>query len=164
MNDTPNLSSILDTPTNEAERPRPIPTGTYICSIGPDVQFGASSQKGTEYVAYKLQPLDVFRDKKGDSDVDENELEEMGGIGNLRPVNVNFYVTTDSAWRHKKFLDDLGIPSEDDSIRDPKKRNLSHRQRALMAPGCQVVANFRHEPSQDGQSMFPRLNYTAPVE
>jgi hypothetical protein len=164
MNDTPNLSSILDTPTSEAERPRPLPTGTYICSVGPEVTFGASSQKGTEFVAYKLQPLDVLRDKKGDTDVDENELEDMGGIGSLRPVTVNFYLTVDSAFRHRKFLDDLGVPDRDGKERDPKKQDLTHRQRALMAPGCQVVANFRHEPSQDGQSMFPRLNYSAPVE
>ena len=139
MNDTPNLSSILDTPTSQAERPRPIPTGSYIVSVLPDVTFGTSSNKGTDYVQYKLQVLDVFTEKNGRRDVDEQELEDMGGIGNLRPVNVIFYITTDSAWRHAKFLDHLGIPDRDDKERDPKKRDLSHRQRALMAPGCQVL-------------------------
>lgn len=164
MNDVPNLSSILDEPTSLAERPRPLPQGTYIIAVQPDVQFGTSSQKGTEYVQYKFQPLDVVRDENGKTDVDEEELEEMGGIGNMRPITVNFYLTDLSKFRHKEFLDDLGVPLIDEKIRDPKKRDLSHRQRAMMAPGHQCIATFRHEPSQDGQTMFARLNRTAPLK
>lgn len=164
MSDVPNLSSILDEPTSEAQRPQPIPAGTYIISILPDVQFGVSSQKGTEYVQYRFQPLDVVRDEHGKGDVDEDELEQLGGVGSLRPIMVTFYLTDLSKYRHKDFLDYAGVPDRDEKERDPKKRDLSHRKRAMMAPGHQVIANFRHEPSQDGQTMFARLNYTAPLK
>jgi len=151
-------TSILDQATTEAERPRPLPVGTYICSVLPDVQKGTSSNKGTEYIQYRFQVLDLFRDKEGNSDVSEDELEELGGIGSLRPITVTVYLTENSAWRHRKLLDDLGTPEKEG------RKNLSHWERAQMAPGHQVVANFRHEPNQDGSAVFPRLNYTASVE
>ena len=33
MNDKPNFASILDEAPTEIDRPKPIPTGTYLCRV-----------------------------------------------------------------------------------------------------------------------------------
>lgn len=143
---TPNFGALLDKPSTDIERPRPLPAGTYACVVKGLPKYDKTTKKQTEYVEFTLQPLAA-----GD-DVDQNELKTMGGFAN-RVIRATYYITEDALWRLKKFLDDLGIEEGDKSL----------RQRIDEAPGCQVFAQIKHEASDDGQAVYAQLAATAAV-
>jgi hypothetical protein len=146
---SPNFGAILDTPSQEIERPKPLPQGTYTCVVNGLPRMDKSAKKGTEFVEFNLNIL------AAGEDVDEDALGEMGGIAG-KSTRVTFYLTESSVWRLKKFLvDDLGIEEEDD---------LTLRGMISMAPGRQVLAHIKHTPSDDGTSVFANVASTAPVE
>ena len=99
------------------------------------------------YVEFTLKPLEA-RD-----DVDEEALEEMGGIGN-RTLRATYYVTEDAKWRLAKFLEDCGIEIED---------GISFREYINYVPNQQVLAHVKHVPSQDGTTVFANVADTAAV-
>jgi hypothetical protein len=145
---TPNFGALLDKPSQEVERPKPLPVGTYTCIVQGLPRMDKSSKKQTEFVEFTLKPLAA-----GD-DVDAEALEEIGGIGE-RTIRATYYVTEDALWRLKKFLvEDLGIEEEEKTL----------RQMIDEAPGQQVFAHIKHQASQDGTSVFAQLADTAPVE
>jgi len=142
----PNFGAILDTPSSEVERPKPLPVGSYVCVVKGLPRFDKSSKKQTEFVEFTLQPLTA-----GD-DVDQDALEEMGGFAN-RTMRATFYITEDAIWRLKKFLaEDLEIDGEDRTL----------RQMIDDAPGKQVLVNIKHRASDDG-GIFAEIASTAPV-
>lgn len=146
---SPNFGAILDTPSQEIERPKPLPQGTYTCVVNGLPRMDKSTKKGTEFVEFNLNIL------AAGEDVDEDALGEMGGIAG-KSTRVTFYLTESSVWRLKKFLvDDLGIEEEDD---------LTLRGMISMAPGRQVLCHVKHTPSDDGTSVFANVASTAPVE
>lgn len=146
MNDT-TFQSILDKPSNEIERPKPLPAGSYVCVIQGMPKFDKSSKKGTPYVEFTLKPIQA-----GD-DVDAEALQEMGGLGE-KTLRGTFYITEDAAWRLTDFLDHAGAGDE----------SMTPRQRIDETPGKQVIANIRHKASADGSSVYAELGNTAPVE
>jgi len=142
----PNFGAILDTPSSEVERPKPLPVGSYVCVVKGLPRFDKSSKKQTEFVEFTLQPLTA-----GD-DVDQDALEEMGGFSS-RTMRATFYITEDAIWRLKKFLaEDLEIDGEDRTL----------RQMIDDAPGKQVLVNIKHRASDDG-GIFAEIASTAPV-
>lgn len=143
----PNFGSILDRQSSEVEKPKPLPSGTYICVVQGLPKFDKSSKKQTEFVEFTLKPL------QAQDDVDEEALAEMGGIAN-QTIRATYYLTENSLWRLKKFLVDLQIEEEDKSL----------RQMINDAPGRQVAAWIKHEASDDGESVFAKLGNTAAVE
>lgn len=147
MQIAPNFGAILDRPSTEIERPKPLPVGTYTCVVKGLPRYDKSTKKGTEFVEFVLQPL------AAGEDVDEEALKEMGGFQN-KTIRATYYLTEDAVWRLKKFLDDCGIEEGD----------LSLRQRIEQAPGSQVYAYMKHQASDDGQSVYAQLSNTAPVE
>lgn len=145
---SPNFGAILDTPSQEIERPKPLPQGTYTCVINGLPRMDKSAKKGTEFVEFNLNIL------AAGEDVDEDALSEMGGIAN-KSTRITFYLTENSVWRLKKFLaEDLQIEEDDVTL----------RQMIGMAPGRQVLAHIKHTPSDDGTSVFANVASTAPVE
>ena len=145
---SPNFGAILDTPSQEIERPKPLPQGTYTCVVNGLPRMDKSAKKGTEFVEFNLNIL------AAGEDVDEDALSEMGGIAN-KSTRITFYLTENSVWRLKKFLaEDLQIEEDDVTL----------RQMIGMAPGRQVLAHIKHTPSDDGTSVFANVASTAPVE
>ena len=145
---SPNFGAILDTPSQEIERPKPLPQGTYTCVINGLPRMDKSAKKGTEFVEFNLNIL------AAGEDVDEDALSEMGGIAN-KSTRITFYLTENSVWRLKKFLaEDLQIEKDDVTL----------RQMIGMALGRQVLAHIKHTPSDDGTSVFANVASTAPVE
>jgi hypothetical protein len=57
MNDKPNFASILDEAPTEIDRPKPIPTGTYLCRVQGTPTYDKSSKKGTPFVQFTLKPI-----------------------------------------------------------------------------------------------------------
>lgn len=144
---TPNFGALLDKPSTEIERPKPLPAGSYTCVVKGLPRFDKSSKKQTEFVEFTLQPL------AAGEDVDADELESMGGIAN-KTIRATYYITEDALWRLKDFLAHLGIEDEDRSL----------RQMIEDAPGKQVIAYIRHRASEDGSSVYAELAKMAPVE
>lgn len=142
----PNFASLLDTDSQSVERPKPLPQGTYHCVVKGQPRFDKSSKKQTDFVEFTLQPTAAM------DDVDQEELTSMGGFVD-KTIKATFYVTENSLWRLKDFLDHCGVADEG-----------SLRSRIDEAMNSEVLAKLRHEASDDGQSVFARLGGTAPVE
>lgn len=140
------FASILDRPSNEIERPKPIPVGTYSGVVMGLPRYDKSSKKGTEFVEFTIGNLAA-----GD-DVDADALDSMGGAAN-KTMKATYYLTEDAAWRLKDFLDHLGIEDEG-----------TLRERVEQTSGKSVRFFVKHEPSQDGQSVFARIDKTMPAE
>lgn len=146
-NPAPNFGALLDKPSTEIERPKPLPQGTYTTVVKGLPKFDKSSKKQTEFVEFTLQPLAVHED------VDPDDLEAMGGFVN-KTIRATYYITEDALWRLKEFLGHLGIEEGDKSL----------RQMIEEAPGRQVLAFLKHEASNDGESIYATVGKTAPVE
>lgn len=149
MAETPNFGKLLDVAPTEVERPKPIPAGTYLCTVKGLPKFDKSSKKGTEYVEFTLVPVSA-----GD-DVDEDELKEFGGLKD-KTIKDTYYITENSVWRLKKFLEDCGLDV------DNKKTTL--RELIDETPNAQLNVIIKHEFGNDNVSVFARVAGTAPAE
>lgn len=142
----PNFGALLDKPASDVERPKPLPQGSYHCIVKGLPRFDKSSKKQTEFVEFTLQPM------AAGEDVDEEELAAMGGIAN-KTIRATYYITEDSLWRLKAFLEHCGI-----------EESGSLRQMIDETPNCEVMAFLKHEASNDGESVYATLSKTGPVE
>lgn len=145
MNDT-NFSDILDTPYDEVERPKPPPPGTYLCNVQ-SFREDVSSKQQTPFVEYTLQPTAA-----GD-DVDEDELEAMGGIA-TRTLRYTCYTTKSALWRLKEFHTACGL----------EVKGKTPRQLIPEAVGCQVTVHVKHTPNRQGTGVFAEVDMVAPAE
>lgn len=155
----PNFESVLDTPSTEVSRPRPLPQGTYLCIVTALPRIDKSTQKGTEFSEYTLKTLEAA----DDVDEDELKLALTKGNGDVMPlsdrsVRVTFYHTEDSLYRLKKFLNDLQIDGEDD---DGNVRTIGQMMQDV--PNRQVYAHIKHAPSPDGETIYANVDKTAKV-
>lgn len=146
MANTPNFGTLLDKPASDVERPKPLPQGSYHCIVKGLPRFDKSSKKQTEFVEFTLSPT------AAGEDVDADELTTMGGLTN-KTIRATYYITEDSLWRLKAFLEHCGI-----------EENGSLRQMIDETPNREVIAYLKHEASNDGESVFATLAKTAPVD
>jgi hypothetical protein len=156
----PNFTDILDTPSTEIARPKPLPQGTYLWMVKGLPRLDKSTRKGTEFSEYTLQCLEAS------DDVDEDALKASltkasGEVIPLRDrtIRATFYHTEDALYRLKKFLTDLAIDEEDD---DGKPRKI--REMMQDVPGRQVWGHVKHTPSDDGEMIFANIDKTAKVD
>lgn len=141
------FASILDRPSSEIERPKPMPVGEYVCVVQGQPRQDKSAKKQTEFVEFTLKFLEAL------DTVDEEALNAIGGIKD-KTIKATYYLTENSTWRLVDFLDHCEAGDEE----------MSLRQRIAEAPGKQVVATIRHEASQDGTTVFAKVATTAKVE
>lgn len=152
----PNFTSILDRPSTEVERPKPMPVGTYLTVLQGQPRHDKSRQKQTPLVEFTHKFISAM------DDVDEAELityltAKDGTTKALTDVTMKniFYITEGSAFMLKDFLKNLDFDVEGDG---------SMRQMLDETPGRQVLVTIRHEASQDGQSVFARIGSTAKAD
>jgi hypothetical protein len=147
----PTFGSILDTPSQSIEKPKPFPVGTYLWSVKGLPRQDVSAKKKTEFVEFTLQCL------QAGEDVDQEALAEFlkGKSIGEKTTKLTYYITEDAIWRLKDFLDHCGI--EDDE-------GITLRQRISGTPGCQVFGTMKHEVSEDGQTIYAKIGSTAAVE
>lgn len=154
---TPNFSNILDREFEKAERPKPLPVGTYLTIIEGLPRYDKSSKKQTDFVEF------THRFVAAGDDVDTDELAEVGGLtlkdGTPRTIKNTYYLTEDAAWRLDKFLEDLGYDLE-----EAKAEGITRRQMCEEAANREIYIQLGHEPSQDGRSVFARIKDTASAE
>lgn len=146
---SPNFQSILDTPAESIEKPKPLPQGSYLCVVRGLPRLDKSTKKQTPFIEFTLQL------SHAGEDVDQEELAAMGGVAN-KTLKATFYYKEeepDSLWRVKDFLEHCGIAQEG-----------SIRAMFDNTPNCEVVAYVKHEPSNDGTSVFAVVGKTAPTE
>lgn len=149
----PTFESFLDRPSALAEKPKPLPTGTYLAVNTGLPRIDKSSKKQTEFSEYTLKILQQY------DDVDEEALEAMGGcVG--KTVRVTFYHTPPSEWRLAEFFDHLGIPQKDED----DDHVLTHSERMQMTPNRQVKVFIKHAMSDDGSQVYANVSKTAPVD
>ena len=58
----PTFASILDRPSGDTEKPKPLPVGTYSAMVKGLPEEGKSSQKKTPFVKFTLQLLQAADD------------------------------------------------------------------------------------------------------
>ena len=149
------LQDILDRPSSEVERPKPLPTGSYVAIVRGLPRHDVSSRKQTPFVEFTLEI------QSAGEDVDEDDLKEWmsRSDGTTRTLQtyitrVTFYKTEDALWRLVDFLDNCGAGEDSETI----------SQRIDGSPNCSVLIYIRHRASEDGQTVFAEIGKTAPVE
>lgn len=152
---TATFSSILDTPSSEVERPRPMPVGEYVCVVQGQPRFDKSAKKQTEFVEFTLKFIEA-QDTVDSDALGEWLTKKDGSKDRLadRTTKTTYYLTENSLWRLNDFLDHCEAGDED----------MSLRQRIAETPGKQIIVTVKHEASQDGSAVFARVGATAPVE
>lgn len=152
------FGSILDRAPADVEKPKPAPIGSYKTQIVGQPRFDKSSKKQTEFVEFTHKLISAGED------VDEADLEAY--LTPLDPalpkrklsevtMKNTYYLTEASLWRLKEFLEHCGIDMDAvDSLREGIEAT----------PGVEVGVFVNHEPSQDGESFFARINKTFVAE
>lgn len=147
----PNFGSLLDTSTDDVERPKAMPEGSYLWTVKGMPRFDKSSKKQTEYAEFTLVCTAA-----GD-DVDHEALDAYLTMkdGTKKGLSesiqrATYYLTEGSLFRLKDFLQHCGIELEGRSLRECIDDT----------PNCQVGAYIRHEASNDGESIFGRIGKT----
>lgn len=144
----PNFQSLLSTAGSEIERPVPMPVGSYVCVVQGLPRFDKSSQKQTDFVEFTL----AFQEAR--DDVDEDELQKVGGLAN-KTIKATYYITETALWRLKDFLTACGLEADGDKTLEELIEET---------PNATVGIFIRHEPGNDGQSMFARVGKAFLVE
>lgn len=142
------FASVLDMPASDIERPKPAPVGSYVCVVQGQPKIDKSSKKQTEYVEYTLKPLQAL------DDVDPDALKDWGGLAE-KTFRVTYYLTENSVYRLKEFLEHCGIEMEEGG---------SLRQYIGEAAGQQVTVSIVHEASQDGETVYAKVKNTTAVD
>lgn len=144
----PNFASLLATAGGDIERPPPMPVGSYICTVQGLPRFDKSSQKQTDFVEFTLK----FNEAR--EDVDPDDLEKIGGIKD-KTIKATYYITETALWRLKDFLAACGLEANGDKTLE---------ELIDETPNCTVGIFIRHEPGNDGESMFARVGKAFLVE
>lgn len=142
------FESILDTPAENVERPKPLPAGTYDVIVKGMPEHGQSSQKKTPFVRF------TYALTAAGEDVDEEELAELltAKDGSTVPISERtirdtYYTTPDSLFRLTDALEAMGIDSEGKTI----------RQMLDETPNSDLRIVVGHRASEDGQSIFAEV-------
>lgn len=157
------FASVLDRPSSEIERPKPLPVGTYLCITKGLPSRGKSEKTGTEFVEFKFVPMQPLED------VDQDDLETYltrldGSKDVLNNTNFThrFWTSEKSAYRLKDFLtDDLDVPEKQD---EDQEEEDSLWERSQHTAGLQCLVVIRHTATQDGKAIQQEVALTKPAE
>ena len=145
---TPNFASILAESPDHVERPKPLPVGTYLCTVGTP-EIGESSKKKTPFLRFPLKPLAPMQD------VDEEALAEVGGLEN-KNLSITFYVTADAAFMLDDFHANCGVDLSDGLTRADRNEEVIN---------AQVLAVVTHRTDDNDPSrVYVEVRRTAKAE
>ena len=147
---TTNFGELLSAKPAEAEKPKPLPAGPYLCLVQ-KYEMGESREKKTPFVRFTFKPLQA-RDG-----VDPEQLSAVGDFSE-RTLRKDFYLTKDAMWRFADFLQDRGL-----------KIDVGQRTYAMVLPetaGKQIVAVVKQAPSSKpgDDSIFNEIESFQAVE
>ncbi len=149
------FESILDTPADAVERPKPGPVGTFDVLVKGMPEHGVSTLKKTPFVRFTY----VFQ--AAGEDVDEDDLKEWltdkdGNTAALgsRSIRDTYYTTPDSLFRLTDALENMGIDLSEKTIRAALDET----------PNCSVRIVVGHRASEDGTQIFAEVKRTMKIE
>lgn len=139
------FADILNKKVDEVERPKPLPAGTYLGIVEGLPDIGTIGQNNTPKADIKIKLL------QAEDDVDQDALKELGDRFPGISLRHRLFLTEDSAWRVKQFLEDhLGLDGTGKTLGELFNE----------AAGNQVKVVVKHRPSQDGQTIFAEIDRT----
>lgn len=133
-----NFSSLLQVDASKAEKPKPLPVGTYTCSIISH-EFGESNQNKTPYCRVHLQVV------APEGDVDAESFAALGEAATKRKLKFDFWLTDDSFYRFSEFF-------ENTLKMDIKGKTYDELCPAMN--GQLVKVEVVHSVSQDGTEIY----------
>lgn len=150
------FESILDTPADAVERPKPLPAGTYAVVVRGMPEHGVSSQKKTPFVRFTYALIAA-----GD-DVDPDELATLltDKDGTQQPIGSKtikdtYYTTHDSLFRLTDALENMGLDTNSDK---------TIRQLLDDTPNAELNILVGHRASEDGTQVFAEVKRTIKAE
>lgn len=143
------FTDILNKPADQIEAPKPLPVGTYLCLVEGQPEHKQMGKNNTDCFEFPMKFM------QPGPDVDQEALLENLNGKSLqdRKLKHRLFVTEDSIWRLKKFLEDLGI-------------EIGSRGLGQVIPesmGRQVMLTIGHRASEDGTQVFMEVKGTAKV-
>ena len=142
------FESILDTPADKVERPKPMPAGTYQAIVKGMPEHGISSQRKTPFVKFAYAFQAAF------DDVDEDELKTVltdmdGNVKALseKTISDTYYTTPDALFRLTDALEAMGIDLEGKSVRAALDE----------APNCSINVVVEHYTPQGSDQIFAQV-------
>jgi len=117
----PNFAkTLLDEVVDHVERPKTLPVGSYIATVG-QWETGESKQKKTPFVRFPLRFVSAL------DDVDADELEAAGGASG-KQARLDFYTTEDAIYRLDAFHEHCGEDLSDEISRKAHNDNCMNAQ------------------------------------
>jgi hypothetical protein len=142
------FESILDTPADAVERPKPLPAGTYAAIVRGMPEHGVSAQKKTPFVKFTYALTDAF------DDVDEDELTALltDKDGKVQPITEKsikdtYYTTPDSLFRLTDALESMGIDLTNKTIRAALDET----------PNCSINVVVSHRTPEGSDQIFAEV-------
>lgn len=143
------FTALLEKPMDDIEKPKPLPVGSYLATIGQHKFDKAKNEKQTPYVSFPLMLAEPL------PDVDAEALAASLGKKQLSEVNmkVDMYLTDDAAWRLKDMLEHAGVEG-----------GLPLGEAIQQAVGRQLVVVIGHTISKkDASVVYANVDGTAAV-
>jgi len=143
---TVNFQSLLSKPMDSVKRPTAKPAGTYFGRIV-GYKFDESKQKKTPLVKFEIG------DMQPGPDIDAAQLVDAEGqpldLTKWKP-STDFYLTDDSMYRLKDFLDSLGVSIEGRSFGEaiPEVKGRPVQMTVTMTPSDKEEGVFYNNISQ----------------
>lgn len=142
------FSEILNKRSEEIERPKPLPVGTYLMMIPAPAeikQIGKNNTDAAEFQCRVVQAMD---------DVDASALEAAGGIQN-KTMRLTFWLTEEAAFRLKEFLINALEVDENGRTLGEMMPDAVNRM---------FKAQIKHRPSPDGTQIYAEIGQTAKAD
>lgn len=144
----PVFSSIMEEAPTEVVRPKPLPEGSYVCTVK-DYERGVSNKKQTPYTRFILDVQSAL------DDVDTEALEAAGGTEG-KTLRVDFWETADAIFRLDEFHEQCGL-----DLSQPLARK--HRNDEVI--NSQIIAYVTQEIDEnDPDRIYVNVSKTAAVE
>lgn len=141
------FEDILNRPADDIKPPAVLPVGTYHTILVGLPERGQSSMKKTDFFKFKHKIVAAL------DDVDQEALAAVNGGASGKEMDNTFYITENSAFMLVGFLDNCGIETTGKSLASCIDET----------PNREVLIHVKHEASEDGQRVFAKVGYTAPV-
>lgn len=148
------FESILDTPAEQIERPKPLPQGSWF-TIVTGHRFDKSSQQQTEFVEFTLKVTEACQDVDGE-DLEKFLTTPDGSRKNLQEVTVRntYYLTDNALYRLKDFCKNCGV----DVSKGTPRKWIPETQ------NCTVGIFVKHRPWQNNEGVSVDIVRTFPAE
>lgn len=138
---TPNFTSVLETPLDEVERPKPIPTGTYIGQIvgmpsSKDIMYNGEEQEVDTLNIKLISPMQLDN---------PDALADYGDLSAARPQQKTF-------WFHKPYTPDEIFGFKQfvaNTLKMEIVKGKTSKQYFAEMPGKQLIVTIGHKPGVD---------------